>query len=778
MQSKNFVVFFVFLVLFTGVVFGGENAEPGTETTNPDDMYTKLIEFWVNSYDVPIPQPASTLTKELLAKASPDECYFGIGDERNDFSPGLDPDSCRAQGGVPKVNQAYVWGLAKAGTDLWFGTAPNVNCLVLGALGSFDELIPYENEYQVCEFGSGPYSPLVPDAIGDWRPTQMFVYSLQEKTLTEKTPAQDPLVFQTSGIRSAGTLEDVVFLAGPNLSQEGGINLFAYHTGTHEYLGSTTLADYDNIRKWLVVDGVLYTAVGKGGEGAVLRWMGDAQNPFLFEEIGQIDGAGAELTLHEGRIFVSTWGLTSGIWMSPEIPKSGLTSADSTSWKKVWHMFDYEPDTVVAATTGGGAIASFDGYLYWGTMSVPGLSPLGYAILYGVPEDTLELLTVLLGTYRAINIFRGKGFGTDEQEVDVVYGMSEMPAYDPEEGWAIVPNKMGKEPLYGLAGFGNFFNNYTWTMAVYEDQLFVGTMDWSFLIDEELLGFLGDLPEDLPEDIPIEIPESGFGADLFRFASSMSPAFPEFVDGVENYSNYGIRTMLADDALYIGSANPMNLMTDLTDDRPEGGWELMRLTKEPGCWGGDRGDVNSDGAFNVLDVVLAVRHILGIGLLVDDGLCLADCNDDGAIDAYDVLGIVDAILGTGECAPGACTAKLTPEALELLKSLDSYLSAEDYDRFMAMMKEVLTPTEYRLAQNYPNPFNPVTTIEYSLPKTSKVRLEVYNVLGQVVKVLTANEQEPGSYTVRWDGVNASSGVYFYRLTANEHSITRRMVLMK
>ncbi|UCE18832.1 MAG: hypothetical protein JSV84_00305, partial [Gemmatimonadota bacterium] len=83
-----------------------------------------------------------------------------------------------------------------------------------------------------------------------------------------------------------------------------------------------------------------------------------------------------------------------------------------------------------------------------------------------------------------------------------------------------------------------------------------------------------------------------------------------------------------------------------------------------GGGGGDRGDVNGDGTFNILDVLLAVRHILGIEHLEDDGLCLADCNDDGRIDVYDVMGIVDVILGTGECAPGTRHAKLGPEALE------------------------------------------------------------------------------------------------------------------
>lgn len=767
MQSKSFVLVSVFVVLLAGIAYGGENANSDVMATGPDEIQKKLKEFWVNTYDMPAAQSSATLIRELLAKASPDECYFGIGDARNDFSPGLDPDSCRAEGGVPKVNQAYVWGLAKSGDGLWFGTAPNVNCLVNGGYLASTEA--YENEFQVCEFGSGPYSPPIPAAAGDWRPARFFVYNLKDKTLTEKTPL-DPKVIQTTGIRSAGTLGNVVFLAGPAMSQEGGINLFAFNTETGDYLGSNTLLDYNNIRKWLVADGILYTAVGAEGGGAILRWMGDANDPFQFEEVGKIDADGAELAHHEGRIYVSTWGLEAGIWMSPEIPMSGLTSADSTSWTKVWKMSDYDPDPVSAATTGGGAVASFDGYLYWGTMHVPLFALRVFTMVYGTPADSAAYISAFLGTYRAISIFRGRNFGTEEQEVDVLYGLAELPAYDPETGWDIVPNNLGKEPLYGFSGFNNVFNNYTWTMAVYENQLFVGTMDWSFLLGEDLLDLAGDLP--------IDLVWNEFGADLFRFPSSLSPAFPEFVDGVGNYSNYGVRTMLADDALYIGSANPMNLMTDLTDDRPEGGWELMRLTKEPGCWGGDRGDVNSDGAFNVLDVVSTVRHILGIALLVDDGLCLADCNDDGAIDAYDVLGIVDVILGTGACAPGACNAKLTPAALEFLKTLDSYLSAEDYDRFMVLVKEALTPAEYRLAQNYPNPFNPVTTIEYSLPKTSKVKAEVFNVLGQIVKVLVDGEQEPGNYKVRWDGKDAASGVYFYRIDADNFSATKRMVLMK
>ncbi|UCE19623.1 MAG: hypothetical protein JSV84_04565, partial [Gemmatimonadota bacterium] len=139
----------------------------------------------------------------------------------------------------------------------------------------------------------------------------------------------------------------------------------------------------------------------------------------------------------------------------------------------------------------------------------------------------------------------------------------------------------------------------------------------------------------------------------------------------------------------------------------------------PGLCGGTcegtRGDANGDGGTDVLDVLAVVNHILGITPLTGDAECRGDCNGDGGIDVLDALGIVNVILGTGSCAPGACKAELTPEAMEVLKSLRSYLSAEDYGRFMALVKgEVGMPLEYSLAQNYPNPFNPVTSIGYSV----------------------------------------------------------------
>lgn len=93
-------------------------------------------------------------------------------------------------------------------------------------------------------------------------------------------------------------------------------------------------------------------------------------------------------------------------------------------------------------------------------------------------------------------------------------------------------------------------------------------------------------------------------------------------------------------------------------------------------------------------------------------------------------------------------------------------------------------TDYRLAQNFPNPFNPATHIEYSLPKSARVSLAIFNAIGQELARLVNNEvQAPGEHTVTWNGKDASgktvsSGVYFYRLETPDARITKKMMLLK
>jgi hypothetical protein len=92
--------------------------------------------------------------------------------------------------------------------------------------------------------------------------------------------------------------------------------------------------------------------------------------------------------------------------------------------------------------------------------------------------------------------------------------------------------------------------------------------------------------------------------------------------------------------------------------------------------------------------------------------------------------------------------------------------------------EEQSPAEFTVLSNYPNPFNPATTIEYSLTKTSTVRLAVYTSTGQLVRVLVNREQAPGGYTIKWDGSGMPSGVYLAELHASEQVKTVKMSLLK
>jgi hypothetical protein len=89
------------------------------------------------------------------------------------------------------------------------------------------------------------------------------------------------------------------------------------------------------------------------------------------------------------------------------------------------------------------------------------------------------------------------------------------------------------------------------------------------------------------------------------------------------------------------------------------------------------------------------------------------------------------------------------------------------------------PQEFRLLQNYPNPFNPATTVAFSLTRTEKVTLRVYNLLGQVVATPLSEVRGPGTHTITVDGSGLTSGVYFYRLEINSGLVeTKRMVLIR
>jgi len=108
-----------------------------------------------------------------------------------------------------------------------------------------------------------------------------------------------------------------------------------------------------------------------------------------------------------------------------------------------------------------------------------------------------------------------------------------------------------------------------------------------------------------------------------------------------------------------------------------------------------------------------------------------------------------------------------------------YIQTEDVNTIPTNLQQI------ELHQNYPNPFNPETRIDFEIPKTEKVKLVIYNVLGKEIKTVLDDELHAGKYSTTWNGKDdqnnkVSSGIYFYRLTFgnNMQSITKKLTVLK
>lgn len=572
---------------------------------------------------------SAPMNVEKVAAAQADECFYDMGSSRNYFNPGdlttEEIRECLDNDGQLKRNIGYLWGLTKTEDTLWFGTGANIMEAGLGGviesltedrLLSFERIVPpFKTESEVFELDNSNYADGDYGFLGDYRPPRIFTFNYKTDTLEDHTP-DDALLSKTFGLRSAGYLNGVVILAGPSVDTDmKGINMFAFDAVSKRFLGSANfrnmtdirgnvVKDISNIRKWLAVKGVLYTTIGTANGGKVLRWRGSALAPFRFEIVGNLDDQGTGLVYHENRLFILSWPPSDSpngfsididvanvcdIMMTKnEIPDGGLTAG--TEFVSVWNVRDYEPDYVTAAAYGLGGAVSFDGYLYWGTMHVPVVAALKLVQEY--PRDFLlgsSIAKAMLNTNRQSVIFRGKNFASGHPEIELVYGDEYLYQYQPEARlprykWKRVPNNMNAKPLFGEAGFGNKTVFYTWSMAVYNNQLYMGTFDLAFpddsdslaatLVSKMINGFLGLMPtamDDTVRDI-LTPPNVVPGVNLYRFVDSHSPAIVETDNGFGNPGIYGIRNMIVtDEGLFVGTASSFNL-------HPNGGWEMYKLT--------------------------------------------------------------------------------------------------------------------------------------------------------------------------------------------------------
>jgi len=145
---------------------------------------------------------------------------------------------------------------------------------------------------------------------------------------------------------------------------------------------------------------------------------------------------------------------------------------------------------------------------------------------------------------------------------------------------------------------------------------------------------------------------------------------------------------------------------------------------------------------------------------------------------------------TGQYNIGYLTTVNTIDMLKLLndQDVDQDLSGTDTSMYhpvtitgaTAVIENKLegVPSQYKLEQNFPNPFNPSTTIRYSVPEGSNVKIAVYDVSGKEIKILADGYRNAGNYALAFSAVDLSSGVYYYRIITNSFTQTNKMLLLK
>jgi hypothetical protein len=615
-----------------------------------------LKNWWETEYLNTSPAPETPLwTAVQLTRAKPDECYDG-NPNANPYLPGtnppaldltpLDPDtgatldrhtySDTCSRGLPKFNEAYVWGEVRAGNDIWFGTMANTGCVIQGGtkiiVPTSPDPIPPGRGYrlinQVCEYNQSWNAGNMPQGyeyLADWRMPHIRVWDNANKALIEPAiPAGVPAdrLANTLGIRFAGKFGNRIVLGGPTIEGsvgKRGINLFVFDASNRSFLGSCNLPQYNDIRRGVTVqrngiDTQFYFTVRTapsvsgigGGKGAVVRWSPSQTNLCQFTEVGRLDNMGSEIIQFGNQLVVGTWinfapdttsGIptfrlppTTGLYVSPTIPGTGLAASHKYSWKKVWNIStNWEPDTVAGLADLIGAMAVYKGWLYFGLMMQPGtvdqigqmLHSRGYLNLDVDNDGTLDaddMTALRRGASRPAALFRGRNFGLSTQKVEILYGNRYVPVHNrqsrtytapPSGGDAAHSNKMNTASKWGKAGFDCLGTFYVWSALSMGDTLFIGTAGLS-----SALLFTDSRPGQGNAWANFNHAKCPEGGDLMRFDDETSAAKAESRTGLGNRNNIFRNMQPGDTGPIVGTANNSNLSTN-----PPGGWELIELTK-------------------------------------------------------------------------------------------------------------------------------------------------------------------------------------------------------
>ena len=167
--------------------------------------------------------------------------------------------------------------------------------------------------------------------------------------------------------------------------------------------------------------------------------------------------------------------------------------------------------------------------------------------------------------------------------------------------------------------------------------------------------------------------------------------------------------------------------------------------------------------------IISETEVLALYPDMQNGIPYTDEDHDGMADVWEVANGLD--------PTNPNDRNETDRNTEGYTNLELFLNGSDVQTDIFEKKDS-QPQQYVLEQNYPNPFNPTTVIRFTLPKAGNTNLSVYNVLGEKVITLVNEELSKGSYRFLFDGKELSSGIYFYKLSTDNYSQIKKMLLVK
>ena len=545
--------------------------EDGTQVSSPDRCPTAPTEP-VDPVD-PVVPPAVDGPFVHAGRTIVDGAFYSATSPSNEYDPMRDWENTMPAGYEEMRNASYPWGTtvydsAANGEELWMGTISNGWCVwPYQNIAMPIELTTFESKTTGC---SVPGTTGTPSQIFIYNFRTGEKEVIHESMLTSGGPqfteAFKP-INNTYGFRAAGTAGDLVFVAGhwKTTEDKGRLRLFVFNAKERSFVGYRDIVG-DTTRRFRTLehaDGTtgFYTLVGaetgmtQYGDGPtqLLRWVGTQDEPFAGGDIkgtnpltttgwskvstqldneqtpggvqyGMIgdwrqfthtDGTERLIMSASAHPFVYKNGVRndnfkeSVILISDPIPTAGYSVDEQLTFREVFGMDQYDPDTKGRWGAKWGTSAINDGFMYFGTYhqgtdaaykhfakadpalftELTGLESASEADVNKVtdiiPTDNAQATDhklFMINEWRATSIFRidlnniDAVSAGDTSKVELLYGYETMQVND-GNGWKTTPNLLGQKPIHGEAGMGNPGNIYSWTSIAKDGKLFWGFFD-------------------------------------------------------------------------------------------------------------------------------------------------------------------------------------------------------------------------------------------------------------------------------------------------------------